>query len=94
MIVFIGWSKDRSKAIATALHDFLQNVIQKVHPWMSKEDILSGHTWEAEVSSQLDQANFGIIALTQENRHEPWIHFEAGALSKKVGLSVCMSIFN
>jgi hypothetical protein len=34
---------------------------------------------------ELDDTSYGILVITQENRAEPWLNFEAGALSKSVG---------
>jgi TIR domain len=83
MKVFISWSGERSKAVAQALHDWLPNVIQAVQPWMSESDIDKGSRWRTGLASELEQANVGIICLTPENLKEPWINFEAGALSKQ-----------
>ena len=33
---------------------------------------------------ELDTTNCGIICVTPDNMREPWLHFEAGALSKSV----------
>jgi hypothetical protein len=38
--------------------------------------------WRTEISSALEDTKVGIICLTQTNLIEPWILFEAGALSK------------
>jgi hypothetical protein len=84
MKVFIGWSGERSKQIALQLHTWLPKVIQRLTPWISARDIQAGGRWHAELNKQLQQTNFGIIALTRESAHEPWIHFEAGALAKQV----------
>ena len=90
MKVFIGWSGDRSKHIAFALHEWLPNVIQRVTPWMSEKDIPAGASWIVELRQQLEETKFGIVVLTQENANATWIHFEAGALTKEVGESrVC-----
>ncbi|MDX1947941.1 MAG: toll/interleukin-1 receptor domain-containing protein [Pirellulaceae bacterium] len=84
MRVFISWSKQVSREVAEALYDWLPFVIQDVDPWMSKADLEAGVRWGQELSSQLQSNDFGIICLTAQNRLEPWIHFEAGALSKQV----------
>jgi hypothetical protein len=90
MKVFIAWSGDRGKQIALALRALISSVIQAVEPWVSETEIRPGARWRAELYRQLEEITFGIIVLTAENMHAPWINFEAGALSKKVGeSSVC-----
>ena len=90
MKVFISWSGETSKSVAEALYEWLPSVIQAVKPWLSQQDIEKGSRWSLELASQLANAVFGIICLTPDNLNEPWIHFEAGALSKTVDSSrVC-----
>jgi hypothetical protein len=84
MKVFISWSGERSKSIAESLRYWLPKVIQAVHPWMSKEDISSGSRWSSEIYKELEETRFGIICVTPENQHNPWIMFESGALSKSI----------
>lgn len=82
MKIFLSWSGDRSRAVATALRDWLPKVIQAVQPWLSSADIDKGTRWATEVASQLQDIRLGIICLTPENLAAPWLLFEAGALSK------------
>lgn len=95
MQVFISWSGERSRAIADALRNWLPKVIQSVRPWMSDEDISAGSRWLGEVSSTLNNSTIGIICVTPENQHQPWLLFEAGALSKTVDESfVCPIVYD
>jgi hypothetical protein len=88
--VFISWSAERSRYVAEALRGWLPVVLQAVDPWMSAAGVEKGSRWESEISARLDQADVGIICLTAENLNSPWLLFEAGALSKKLGKSrVC-----
>lgn len=90
MDIFISWSGARSKKLAEALREWLPNVIQTLEPWCSESDLEKGSRWLREVSEKLESTNFGIICLTPENIDEPWVLFEAGALSKTLGSSkVC-----
>lgn len=52
---------------------------------MSDSDIDKGAVWNTELSAQLQSIKTGIICLAPENLREPWINFEAGALSKLSG---------
>jgi hypothetical protein len=87
MKVFISWSGERSRQAAEAIRVWLPRVIQSVKPWMSDADIEAGSRWLTEVSSVLDETSIGIICVTPENLHSPWLHFEAGALSKALDQS-------
>ena len=84
MEVFISWSGDRSEKVAEALRDWLPSVIQSVNPFMSASDIEQGSRWLNDLGIHLENAQFGLICLTQENLKAPWLLFEAGALSKSI----------
>lgn len=85
MKVFVSWSGERSQAVANFSRDWIACVIQAVKPWVSTRDIDRGALWFGEISGQLQEAAVGVICLTQQNKNQPWILFEAGALAK--GLS-------
>ena len=84
MKVFVSWSGDRSKIIANALKQWLPDVFQGLHVWMSDHDIQTGARWGNELGGELETANFGIVCLTPENLESHWLTFEAGALSKAI----------
>lgn len=84
MKLFISWSGIRSKTVATALRQWLPDVIQFVEPWMSDADIEAGARWGRDIEKGLEETQFGIVCLTIENQLEPWILFEAGALAKTI----------
>jgi len=85
MKVFISWSGEKSQKIAIALHDWLQKVIQSIKPFVSKEDIEKGDVWFSSIERELIDSDFGLVCVTQENKNNPWLLFEAGALANKVG---------
>lgn len=85
MDIFISWHGDVSRKVAEALRDWLPCVIQEAKPFLSSEDIHKGAVWFGEVSDRLDKSTIGILCLTPDNLEAPWIHFEAGAVSKQVG---------
>ena len=87
MKVFISWSGDRSKAVAEELRDWLPTIVQSLEPFISTQDVPVGGRGLNVLASQLQDCSFGILCLTQENKQGPWIHFEAGALSKAIEAS-------
>lgn len=84
MKLFVSWSGERSKALASALHDWFPLVLHYVEPWLSEADIEAGTRWADAVAKQLETCNFGIICITRENLASPWILFESGALAKSI----------
>ena len=94
MKVFISWSGETSRAVAVALHDWIPKVLQFAKPWVSNHDIPSGTRWTRELGEQLQDMKTGVVCLTPDNLHAPWILFEAGALSKTLDDSlVCPYLF-
>lgn len=90
MQLFISWSGERSKALASALRDWLPLVIQSVKPWFSPEDIDKGTRWLSDLNTQLENQSVAIICITPESVNAPWLLFEVGALSKALDSSwVC-----
>jgi hypothetical protein len=85
--VFISWSGEPSRSIATALTEWLGNVVQHVDPWMSDEKIGSGARWNDAIAQALGETNFGVVCVTRTNQHAPWLIFEAGTLAKSVDLA-------
>ncbi len=83
--VFISWSGTTSRAIAEALRALITNVFQDVKAFVSSNDIDAGSNWFGRISTELSTTEFGIVCLTQENLASQWIHFESGALAKKIG---------
>lgn len=84
MKVFISWSGPISQKVAIALKNWLPSVIQAIDPFVSSEDIERGARWFIDISTILEEVNFGILCITPQNMNAPWILFEAGALSKSI----------
>jgi len=87
MKVFISWSGEQSRGIANGFKAWLPRVIQAVKPWFSPE-IEKGAKWANELDKALEGTKFGIVCLTPDNLKSPWLHYEAGALSKTEGARV------
>ena len=95
MDIFISWSGQLSNKLARILQEYIPNIIQQTVPFVSSEDLRKGQRWEKEIGEKLKNTNFGIICLTNDNYEEPWILFEAGALSKQLDEStVCPILFD
>ena len=82
MKVFISWSGGKSKEVAALLARWLRWVLQALRPWMSEDNIESGAMWFQRICEELKETANSIIVVTQENKDNPWIMFEAGAASK------------
>lgn len=91
MEIFLSWSGNKSQRIAEFLKTWIPTVIQATKPFYSTEDIAKGKRWSLELAKKLENCEFGIIIMTDENVKAPWILFEAGALSKNIQTgSVCI----
>lgn len=83
--IFISWSGETSKAVATTLRSWLPDVFHNaIEPWMSDEDIAAGKPWSRELEDKLKDSNFGIVCVTLNNSFSPWLLYETGSLSKIV----------
>jgi hypothetical protein len=91
--VFISWSGEPSRTIARALSGWLESVIHHVDTWMSDEEIGSGQRWNDAIAKSLDETNFGIVCVTRDNQHAPWLIFEAGALAKSVKVARVVPLY-
>lgn len=94
MKVFVSWSGEQSQKFAEALKEWLEQCIQSVEVFFSSEDIEKGDNWQIKLSNELHDTNYGIVCLTPENIDAPWIHFEAGALSKMLDSKVMVLAMN
>lgn len=95
MKVFLSWSGDASHKVALILREWLPSVIQSIVPYVSSEDIDKGARWSTDIASELADSSYGILCVTKDNLHAPWLTFEAGALSKTMDKSfVSPFLFN
>lgn len=86
MKLFISWSGEQSREVATALSKWFPVVLRGIRPFIS-DDIEKGSRWQAKLDSELDTTDYGILCLTQQNIAAPWLLYEAGALAKSVASS-------
>lgn len=94
MKVFISWSGELSQNIAKELSEWLPSIIQSIDVFYSPDDIKKGENWDSRLTNELQDSKYGIVCLTPENVLAPWIHFEAGALSKTLDSKVSTLMIN
>lgn len=86
--VFISWSGKRSLAVAESLCAFIPRVIPQLKDRLFvSTGIEKGSRWSDEIARHLEEADAGILCLTAEGLSSPWLHFEAGALTKGLDTS-------
>ena len=93
MKIFLSWSGEPSRSIAEKFKNWLPNVLQYVEPYFSQQDIELGERWNNNIEKSLEEHNFGLIFVTENNINAPWINFEAGALSKNLKSRLVPIIF-
>jgi len=95
MKVFLSWSGELSRELGEALRNWLPLALQAIEPYFTPNDIDKGARWGTEIADELEKSQIGIFCMTRDNLDNPWIMFEAGAISKAVGASrVCPILFN
>ena len=85
MHVFISWSGERSKRAALGLKSLLDDILGETVNVFVSQHIKPGENWTRRLGEELDQSEYGVLCLTQENFQAPWLLFEAGAIAKKFG---------
>jgi hypothetical protein len=84
VLVFLSWSGDSSRKLASIFCDWLQTLPLRVDPFFSADDIEGGQRSMRVLDKTLESSVFGLLFLTPENLTSEWIHFEAGAIAKTV----------
>lgn len=86
MKVFISWSGENSRHVAEKLHQWLPAVLAGgVECFVSSQDIRRGERGMDVIAGELQDHDYGVVVLTRDNMHSPWINFEAGALGRSLG---------
>lgn len=72
--MFISWSGEHSKIIASNLKSILELAFENedITVFMSEKDIESGTEWFPSIKSHLNNSCCAIIVLTKENTNAPW----------------------
>ena len=89
MKLFLSWSGDASREIATLLYEYLPRLLPGVEPFLSERDIPSGTDWAAELAKKLSESRFAIVCLSPDNVDSAWLLYEAGALTNHKAQRLC-----
>jgi hypothetical protein len=84
MKLFLSWSGETSRQVATVLHEWMPYMLHAIHPFISSGDISKGDRWSDVIAEELRDAQYGIICVTPYNLHKPWMNFEAGVLTRVI----------
>lgn len=82
MKVFISWSGDISREVASVFNEWLPQVFQSVEPFFSPDNIEKGTRWSHILTRELAESSIGLFCVTSENLDSRWLNYEAGAISK------------
>ena len=85
--IFSSWSGERSKTAARGLKSLLEDLFSEGVEVFISDHINPGEAWAQRLGTELEQSDFGVLCLTQENFQASWLLFEAGAIAKKFGTS-------
>lgn len=83
MDVYISWSGEDSKVVASSLKIVIEEFYsdQDVTVFVSESDIDAGKDWYQVIKQELNACKIGILCLTPLNADAPWLCFEAGAMA-------------
>ncbi|WP_282818633.1 TIR domain-containing protein [Curtobacterium flaccumfaciens] len=83
MRVFISWSGPAERRVAEALRGAIETVSAgKARPFVSSQDIAKGKRGLAVIAETLEASDFGIVIVSKQNQHAPWLNFESGAMAR------------
>lgn len=82
MRIFTSWSGERSKAAALGLKSLLQDLFEETVKVFVSDHISPGEAWAQRLGTELEQSEFGILCLTQENFQAPWLLAEFSTRSR------------
>lgn len=89
---FISWSGDESRKIAEQLQKLFGHVLAAPQMFVASKDLKAGEVWFTEIAHRLDACDVGVIVVTPQNVTKPWLHFESGAIAKRVGRSAAIPL--
>ena len=88
MKVFIGWSGETSKEIASILKNWLNGMFDGHVSAFTPDDLAPGSLWFGALPRAITDADCGLLCVTADNVNSQWLSYEAGALSGNVKLLI------
>lgn len=91
--LFISWSGETGKKAADIIYEWIDSIYEDVneHVFLSTK-IKPGRQGCFEIMDALNICKKGFFILTRERISSPWVHFEAGAISKANNLNSVIPI--
>ncbi len=91
--VFISWTGKPSGKLAEAIRQWLPTIFPFVKTSVSSPDADKYYQWARKVSTELKESQVGIVCLTLDTLCDPWLLFEAGALSRNLELARIYTVY-
>jgi len=78
--IFLSWSGETGKLIATKLRSLLRIHLRGVKPFMSDVDIQKGEMWKKILDESLMETGYAMFIITPDAMNSVWMSYEAGCI--------------
>ncbi len=80
--LFISWSGDLTKEIASNFFNLLNNVFSNISSRIFFSQYIEyGKYWYDKINNNLEKASYGVVFLSKNNLNSSWLNYELGGLS-------------
>lgn len=86
--LFVSFAGSRSESVAEELVAMLRAIFGNAIGIFNSLQIQAGSFSLEEIRKRLSESDFGILCVTEENQFNPWLIFEAGAISRQLSTNV------
>ena len=80
MRIFISWSKDKSRLLATETKKLITNTLGNSIELFFSPEMYKGTSVDNEIHENLLQSDKCIVCITADNFKNPWLMYEAGVV--------------
>ena len=91
MKIFLSWSGSKSHEVALLMKSWFEDLLVSIETFISSE-IIGGRRWRHIITEELKNCSCGVIFITRDNQTNPWLMFEAGALSNRIDEALVIPI--